>query len=37
MCFDRARIAALEQRLAEKLPGDRFFSAISLNCRIAPK
>lgn len=36
-CFDAARMARLEQRIAGRLPGDSYFRAISLNCRIAPK
>ncbi len=36
-CRDAGRMAALEQRLAERLPGDPFFHRISINCRVAPK
>jgi cation diffusion facilitator family transporter len=36
-CRDATRVAALERRIAERLPADPFFSAISLNCRVAPK
>lgn len=36
-CLDAARMASLEQRIAGRLPGDPYFRAISLNCRIAPK
>jgi hypothetical protein len=36
-CFDAARLARLEQRIAGRLRGDPYFRAISLNCRIAPK
>lgn len=35
--LDAARMASLEQRIAGRLPGDPYFRAISLNCRIAPK
>ena len=37
ICFDPARIAGIESRLAESLSGDPYFSAVSLNCRIAPR
>jgi cation diffusion facilitator family transporter len=37
LAMDPVRIADLEQRLAERLPGDPYFSAVSLNCRVAPK
>ncbi len=36
-CLDTVRMARLEQRIAGRLPGDPYFRAISLNCRIAPK
>ncbi len=36
-CLDVTRMASLEQRIAARLPGDPYFRAISLNCRIAPK
>jgi cation diffusion facilitator family transporter len=36
-CADEGCMAALERRIAEKLPGDPYFSAITLNFRIAPK
>lgn len=35
--LDTARMVRLEQRIAGRLPGDPYFRAISLNCRIAPK
>ncbi|CAB1371069.1 cation diffusion facilitator family transporter [Denitratisoma oestradiolicum] len=37
MMQDPARIVRVEQRLAQCLPGDAWFSTVSLNCRIAPK
>ncbi|MCX7171381.1 MAG: cation-efflux pump, partial [Proteobacteria bacterium] len=37
ICFDPAQVLRMEQRLAEHLAGDPYFSAVSLNCRIAPK
>ena len=37
ICLDPDRIIRIETRLAECLPGDPYFSAVSLNCRIAPK
>ncbi len=36
VCFDAAQMVRMEQRLAEQLSGDPYFSAISLNCRVAP-
>ena len=36
-CVDTERMACLERRIAERLAGDPYFRAISLNCRIAPK
>lgn len=36
-CFDTARMARLEQHIAQRLPGAPWFRAISLNCRIAPR
>lgn len=35
--FDPAHVAALERRIAERLPESPIFSAISINCRIAPR
>ena len=37
VCFDAERIASLERKIAERLTQDSLFSAISINCRIAPK
>jgi len=37
VCFDQSHVARLERRLAERLSGDAYFSAVSLNCRIAPR
>ncbi len=37
VCFDPSHVARLERRLAERLNGDAYFSAVSLNCRIAPR
>ncbi len=37
ICDDPARMRLIERRLSEGLTEDPFFSAISLNCRIAPK
>ncbi|MFA7279524.1 MAG: cation diffusion facilitator family transporter [Sterolibacterium sp.] len=37
LCFDPAQIVLVEKRLAELLPDDPYFTAVSLNCRIAPK
>lgn len=37
VCFDLAHVARLELRLAERLAGDPYFSAVSLNCRMAPR
>ena len=37
VCFDAQRIAELETRLTKALADDPYFSAISLNCRVAPK
>jgi cation diffusion facilitator family transporter len=36
-CADLKRVEELERRIAENLPGDSYFSAISLNLKIAPK
>jgi len=35
--LDAERVAGLESRLARALVDDPYFSAISLNCRVAPK
>jgi hypothetical protein len=37
ICFDLDHIARLELRLAQRLAGDPYLSAVSLNCRIAPR
>jgi Dimerisation domain of Zinc Transporter len=37
VCFDLAHVARLELRLGERLVRDPYFSAVSLNCRIAPR
>ncbi|HTY99884.1 MAG TPA: cation diffusion facilitator family transporter [Rhodocyclaceae bacterium] len=37
IALDPARVAHLQQRLAERLPGDPYFRTISLNHRIAPR
>jgi len=37
ICFDPDRVLRIERRLVEQLAGDPYFSAVSLNCRIAPK
>ena len=37
VCFDVDHVARIELRLAEGLVGDPYFSAVSINCRIAPK
>jgi len=37
ICLDPDQVGRLETRLAESLPGDPYFSAVSLNCRITPK
>jgi hypothetical protein len=37
VCRDAARMGRLEQRVQERLAGDPYFRAISLNCRIAPR
>jgi len=37
ICFDTDHVARIESRLAENLANDPYFSAVSLNCRIAPK
>ena len=37
ICLDPAHVARLELRLGERLTGDPYFSAVSLNCRIAPR
>ncbi len=36
ICDDPAHLLRIEHRLAERLAGDPYFSAVSLNCRIAP-
>lgn len=36
VCRDVARMSRLDQRVQERLAGDPYFRAISLNCRIAP-
>lgn len=36
-CLDPNNIARLEERIAVALPGDAIFSAISINCRFAPR
>ena len=36
ICADTAQLLAIERRLAERLANDPYFSAVSLNCRIAP-
>ncbi len=37
VCFDQAHVARLELRLGERLAEDPYFSAVSLNCRVAPR
>ncbi|MDD5176917.1 MAG: cation diffusion facilitator family transporter [Sterolibacterium sp.] len=37
ICFDQDQVFRIERRLAERLAGDRYFSAVSINCQIAPK
>ncbi|MBI3525483.1 MAG: cation transporter [Betaproteobacteria bacterium] len=37
ICFDRNRVVSIERHLAEHLANDPYFSAVSLNCCIAPK
>ncbi|MBI5921268.1 MAG: cation transporter [Betaproteobacteria bacterium] len=37
ICFDPEQVVRIEKRLAELLPGDPYFTAVSLNCRVAPK
>jgi len=37
VCFDPAHVARIELRLAGRLAGDPYFSAVSLNCRVAPR
>lgn len=37
IALDAERVAQLERRLEERLPGDPYFRAISLNRRIAPR
>jgi len=37
ICLDPDQVVRLERRLAESLSGDPYFSAVSLNCRVAPK
>lgn len=36
-CLDTAWLRCVEDGLAERLVGDPYFSAVSLNCRVAPK
>jgi len=36
ICFDGDHVARLERRIADRLPGDAYFSAVSINCRVAP-
>ncbi len=37
ICFDADHVARLERRIADRLSGDPYFSAVSINCRIAPR
>jgi hypothetical protein len=37
IALDGARVAQLNQHLAERLPGDPYFRSVSLNCVFAPK
>ena len=37
VCFDAARMARLEQRIASQVHETPHFRAVTLNCRIAPK
>ena len=37
ICDDPARILRIERQLAERLTNDAYLSAVSINCRIAPK
>ena len=37
ICLDATSILRIESRLAERLSIDPYFSAVSLNCRVAPK
>ena len=37
ICMDASRILRIETILAERLPSDPYFIAISLNCRVAPR
>jgi cation diffusion facilitator family transporter len=37
VALDTERMRRLEVRLAENLPGDRYFRAVSLHCTMAPK
>ncbi|TRZ97493.1 MAG: cation transporter [Rhodocyclaceae bacterium] len=37
ICLDPNQVIRIESRLTECLPGDPYFSAVSLNCRIAPR
>jgi len=37
ICLDPDQVVRVEKRLSESLPGDPYFSAVSLNYRIAPK
>ncbi len=36
ICFDADHIARLERHIADRLLNDPYFSAVSINCRIAP-
>ncbi len=36
ICVDPGRLLNIEANLAQNLPGDPYFSAVSLNCRITP-
>ena len=37
VCLDLAQVTRLESRLEQGLVGDPYFSAVSLNCRVAPR
>ena len=37
VCFDPSHIARLERRLSDRLDNEAYFSAVSLNCKIAPR
>jgi cation diffusion facilitator family transporter len=37
LALDREWSGRLERRLADRLPGDRYFRAVSLHCTIAPR